>query len=237
MLRTRIVSLGVIAAVALASMAGAVTAQSEPSGQAGQPLPLLAGLKPPHDTKSHRTSVHAKTAHKAGKTKLAARKRHPTAAAAKLASKETQPVAAAATAEPPAQPPQEPQASPLSAADTTPPADTAVMPPPQTPPPENETAPSAVTVGGQTVQIAAPDEVNPIDVAADDVPDSPAAEHFDSAAAPASPTVAAAPAREQTNAVGSASWMAQVLAALGGALAAGVVAWFLIGSGPVRTYS
>lgn len=36
--------------------------------------------------------------------------------------------------------------------------------------------------------------------------------------------------------VGSASWIAQVLAALGGAVAAGSVAWFLIGSGPLRTY-
>jgi hypothetical protein len=38
------------------------------------------------------------------------------------------------------------------------------------------------------------------------------------------------------SAVGGASWIAQVLAALGGAVAAGAVAWFLIGGGPVRTY-
>lgn len=37
-------------------------------------------------------------------------------------------------------------------------------------------------------------------------------------------------------AIGSASWIAQVLAALGGAVAAGTLAWFLIGGGPVRTY-
>jgi|SRR5271169_706068 len=36
--------------------------------------------------------------------------------------------------------------------------------------------------------------------------------------------------------IGSASWITQVLAALGGAIAAGAVAWFLIGAGPVRTY-
>jgi len=41
---------------------------------------------------------------------------------------------------------------------------------------------------------------------------------------------------QDTSAVGSASWIAQVLAALGGAIAAGTVAWFLIGAGPVRTY-
>ena len=36
--------------------------------------------------------------------------------------------------------------------------------------------------------------------------------------------------------MGSASWIAQVLAALGGAVAAGTVAWFLIGGGPQRMY-
>jgi hypothetical protein len=36
--------------------------------------------------------------------------------------------------------------------------------------------------------------------------------------------------------IGSATWIAQILAALGGALAAGVLAWFLIGAGPVRSY-
>jgi hypothetical protein len=36
--------------------------------------------------------------------------------------------------------------------------------------------------------------------------------------------------------VGSAGWTAQVMAALGGAVAAGAVAWFLIGAGPQRTY-
>jgi hypothetical protein len=36
--------------------------------------------------------------------------------------------------------------------------------------------------------------------------------------------------------VGSATWIAHVLAALGGALTAGVLAWFLIGSAPQRHY-
>lgn len=38
------------------------------------------------------------------------------------------------------------------------------------------------------------------------------------------------------NAVGSASWIAQMLAALGGAIAAGAVAWFLIRPAPRRNY-
>jgi hypothetical protein len=61
----------------------------------------------------------------------------------------------------------------------------------------------------------------------------------------AAPTAMAAAAQEQrtqeqrtvkTDPVGSASWIAQVLAALGGAVTAGAVAWFLIGGGPARTY-
>ena len=37
-------------------------------------------------------------------------------------------------------------------------------------------------------------------------------------------------------AVGSPGWIAQVMAALAGAVAAGTIAWFLIGSAPQRTY-
>jgi hypothetical protein len=47
-------------------------------------------------------------------------------------------------------------------------------------------------------------------------------------AAPAVRAMVAAPAYEDTEAVGSASWIAHVLAALGGAFAAGAIAWFLI---------
>ena len=54
-------------------------------------------------------------------------------------------------------------------------------------------------------------------------------------AAEPTPTVVAA-AHEDKNPVGSASWIAQVLAALGGAIAAGSVAWFLIGASPQRMY-
>ena len=41
---------------------------------------------------------------------------------------------------------------------------------------------------------------------------------------------------QQPNEVGSTSWILQVLAALGGAVTAGTVAWFLIGGTPQRTY-
>jgi hypothetical protein len=35
---------------------------------------------------------------------------------------------------------------------------------------------------------------------------------------------------------GTSAWVAQLLAAIGGAMAAASVAWFLIGSAPQRTY-
>ena len=41
---------------------------------------------------------------------------------------------------------------------------------------------------------------------------------------------------KHAQAVGSASWIAQLLAALGGAIAAGAVAWFLIRPAPERNY-
>jgi hypothetical protein len=111
--------------------------------------------------------------------------------------------------------------------------------------------PNAVVVNGQTVQISAPDEVNDLGRAASE---QSAAEQSADTRAPqpsgdsdmqsamtrvASATVsddAGQNANQNANPVGSASWIAQVMAALGGAVAAGAVAWFLIGSGPVRTY-
>jgi hypothetical protein len=90
----------------------------------------------------------------------------------------------------------------------------------------------------QTIKITAanpgglPDSVNPVASAA-----VTAADHADSTpVTPAAQTVLAAPVHRDLSHIGSASWIAQVLAALGGAIAAGAVAWFLIGGGPVRTY-
>jgi hypothetical protein len=125
-----------------------------------------------------------------------------------------------------------------------------------------------VVVGGQTVQVATADQVNEMDLAADNSPritqpttqptiqptesTEPPSDRSDLAAAadamakamPASqavstpaPAAASQTASDQNaSTVGSASWIAQALAALGGAIAAGTVAWFLIGAGPVRTY-
>ncbi len=146
-------------------------------------------------------------------------------------------------------------------ADVAPPAANAAAAAPTTDNPDM----SAIVVNGQTVPISPSDEINDIDRAAaaksaaehaaDAVtapannvaaaPDSDSAKSGDDAQ-PAKTRFAAAALSDDGQSVsqsgghskvGSASWIAQVLAALGGAVAAGAVAWFLIGTGPVRTYS
>jgi hypothetical protein len=89
---------------------------------------------------------------------------------------------------------------------------------------------SALVVGGRTVQIATPDEANAIDLALDHRMAS--ADVADAQAAPA-PAVALAEPDDQNR----DTWYEELLATLGGALAAGLVAWFLIlGGGPQRMY-
>jgi hypothetical protein len=103
------------------------------------------------------------------------------------------------------------------------PADVAFAPPALQPTAApTEPAPSQFVVAGQTVQLASPDNVNEIDLTAE--------------AEPKSDSMNAVPPPQQGSDVGSTSWIMQVLAALGGAVAAGSVAWFLIGSTPQRTY-
>jgi hypothetical protein len=126
--------------------------------------------------------------------------------------------------------------------------------PQATPPVTNEavveTDPNQIAAGSPTVQPASPDQVNAVDPAADNHQQT-ANEQTPSRQAPntATPATAAAPqpaataivARavvekpETPSPVGSASWIGQVLAALGGAVTAGIVAWFLIWPAPIRT--
>jgi len=108
--------------------------------------------------------------------------------------------------------------------------------------------PSALVVAGQTVQIASPDQVNDLDLAARDsaATDTNAMPAAPTASVPAtnngptpgskSDSLAAAWSQPSVGQVGSTSWIAKVLAALGGAVAAGSAAWFLIGATPQRTY-
>jgi hypothetical protein len=118
--------------------------------------------------------------------------------------------------------------------------------------------PSQVIVAGQTVQVAAPDAVNEMDLAANNTTaqtSDAAPSTMARASAPALREIIAPAPKSDANAevveatpppqqssnisrsdMGSPSWIMQVLAALGGAVTAGSVAWFLIGSTPQRTY-
>ena len=255
---------GAVAAFAFA--ATSVCAQTATTEPVGKPLALLAGLRPPHEAKHKDTehAVHARAAHSTSK-KTAARTRHTRAAtvhtrhasAKKLAKQKHEtrerPVTASAFAEePPAQ--AAPDLMPASvqpvanagpvdgtAAPATGPAVAPVSKPvSENAPPiiDRNAEPAAAKI--QTVEITAPNQATVPDRPADDTIASAPTPSDRPAVAPPSQTVLAAPVQEQkskhADPVGSASWIAQVLAALGGAVAAGAVAWFLIGSGPVRTY-
>jgi hypothetical protein len=217
--RIRIVSASALAAIAVALTVNAAAAQT--TYTAGQPLALLAGLHPPHMAKAHATPAHRKTA-KLERKRVA---RHGPA------------VATAEPAAPPA-----PTAAPDNAWPTPPqpaPDNTVAAAPaaPAATPASNDATPGAIVMNGQTVEIALPDHLNAIDRAAEDNHDAPAGLPADRAdAARPVQTVLAAPVHDDASPVGSASWIAQVLAALGGAVAAGVTAWFMIGPGPQRMY-
>lgn len=114
-------------------------------------------------------------------------------------------------------------------------AEPAIAPLSQTTPPNGQTDNGNANAGPEPARIqaikitASPNAVS-----------APAVTNVASSAAMPDASAVAAAAQEQratkTDPVGSASWIAQVLAALGGAVTAGAVAWFLIGGGPARTY-
>ncbi len=107
-----------------------------------------------------------------------------------------------------------------------------------------ETAPNELVVGGQAVQVVSPDDANEIDLAADipEVPPSkgPRSDFAEEVRAlePAAETAIAAVTAQARDAgpASTSAWVAQLLAAVGGAMAAASVAWFLIGSAPQRSY-
>jgi hypothetical protein len=141
------------------------------------------------------------------------------------------------------------------AAPTATPVDAATLAPvPQTPSapqivaPVAGATPSELVVDGQTIQVASADEANAIDLAANDAsavasdaslgPVTASNAAMTEVADPAvkSEPTSAAVAQAQGADVSSTSWFLQAMAALGGAVAAGSVAWFLIGSAPQRMY-
>jgi hypothetical protein len=245
MLRTRfVVTAAAVLLFAGAAITGA-TAQTAASQPTGKPLQLLKIVEQPSKTKA---KPHAKLAAKpAGKhaIKVAAKRKSHTHIAQAGRKRPALPIQTASAVKPDLV---------WAEAQTAPPAEAAATPAP--PPAALPTAPppAEVPVANQTVQIVAPDEVNEIDLAANDA----ATQKNDAAPATATealslpreitePTsksdsikanlvTAEAAAPPKTNAVGSTSWILQVLAALGGAVTAGSLAWFLIGGTPQRTY-
>jgi hypothetical protein len=102
---------------------------------------------------------------------------------------------------------------------------------------------SQLVIDGQTVQVASADEVNEIDLAAGDAGVANAASRGPKLAINTPPSAVADSASKseptsaalveaQTPEISTTSWILQVLAALGGAIAAGTVAWFLMRSAP-----
>ena len=220
MLRIRICTAGAVTAVFLAAMtsvSGAAVGQG--GDQPGKPA-VLAGLTPPHETPQQKKTIaharaHAKTAHKTAAVKNV--KMRTAKLVATITAKEATDAPASALPENVWPAPERPVQTEAAAAPAPAPAPIA-----------DDAAPRAVVVDGRTVQIAAPDEINEVDLAAGDQPK-------DNATTESAPVVVAA-AHEDKNPIGSASWIAQMLAALGGAIAAGSVAWFWIGASPRRMY-
>jgi hypothetical protein len=246
MLRTRFVA--AIAAVLLfagAAITGAA-AQTATSQPTGKPLQLLKIVEQPGKTKAKpRVKLAAKPSGKHA-IKIAAKTKTHTHVARAGRKRPALPMQTASAPQP---------GTIWPAGQTAPPAEVAVAAPaPQPEAVASAPAPGDVAVAAQTVQIAAPDEVNEIDLAANDA----ATQKNDAApargtantpplreiagSAPKSDSIksdsitAEAAAQPKANAVGSTSWVLQVLAALGGAATAGSVAWFLIGGAPQRTY-
>jgi hypothetical protein len=120
-------------------------------------------------------------------------------------------------------------------------------PAPQIVAPVAAATPNELVVDGQTVQVASADEANEIDLAGNDAAvasdaslgamtaSHTAMTEFTDAAVQPELTSAVVPQAQNAD-LGSTSWLLQVMAALGGAVAAGSVAWFLIGSAPQRMY-
>ena len=215
-------SIRIVAAGALISVMTVSGAMAQTDTGAGKPIQLLQVATQPDKTKS---KPHAK---RIMKIRTAAKR---TGTRHRLAER---PIRVAEAAKPAA-----PAATPADVwANVNPvpaPATVASAAPAAAAP---ESTPSELVVGGQTVQVVSPDDANEIDRAADAqiAPSVAPTQSAVATTAPAADTVTVARAQEETSHVGSASWIAQILAALGGAVAAGSAAWFLMGSAPQRTY-
>jgi DnaK suppressor protein len=234
---------------------GGTAAQSaEP---VGGPLQLLKLMHPGKSEPSPRAKRVAKPVAKSAdrsaeksstKTRLASRKK-PRSYFAVAERKRHQVESALQAAAPPAPPPPASDNA-FPPAPTAMTADAATLAPVQQQMPAapqiiapTAGTPSQLVVDGQTVQIASADEANEIDLAASDANAATAVSRgpklasntplsaVTEAVATSEPTTAAL-AEAQKPEVSTTSWILQVLAALGGAVAAGTVAWLLMRSAP-----
>jgi hypothetical protein len=212
-----------ITAAAVVVMAvGAAAAQTATGDTAGKPVSLLQVLSPPATATPAKPHAKYATRH----TRRWAKKSHERAT--DTAAEPDQPATDAANASPanaPAASAWASNAAPLPGVANDATAPTVI--------PAIDQNLSELVVGGRTVQIAAPDEANAIDLAADHQTITSAADTQAAAAPQASAVALAQPDDPQRD-----TWYEELLATLGGALAAGLVAWFLImgGGPPQRMY-
>jgi hypothetical protein len=214
----------IVTAGAALIMVGSASAQTAGSAAPGKPISLLQVLLHPAKAKANaKTKPHTKLAHshtaKSGK-KFASRKTH-------LAVRREDPAPSSEVAAPEAA-----TATVWPAVDTN--SSAAVAPElAAASAPDAQSSLSEMVVDGRTVQIAAPDEVNAIDLAADEPHEIAPVQ--DSGADRDQPSAAfVALARQDDGDKSRDAWYEELLATLGGALAAGSVAWLLIGFAPPR---
>lgn len=256
----RIAAAGLSYLLLAAVMLTSAAAQSAADGAAGKPLPLLQFLR--HKSKA-KPAPHRKLPVALGKKPAPHRKLavalakkpepHPRPALSLAKKKESakfriakRAAAKAHRAVAEARPVPAPIAS-ANVPENLWPAGTAAMPgemptlsPNQASPavvtePVVDTSPNQIVTGGHAVPAALPNGLNGIDPSADHVKTT--AQATVTASAASTPAVHAMVVKvDPQSPIGSASWIAHILAALGGAIAAGAVAWFLIRPAPERTY-
>jgi hypothetical protein len=223
-------------------------AQTTTTDAPGKPLQLLRIIEAPARPKAvAHNRIHA-ALHRVAAVRSV--KRHTVVAEAK--TEQSAPAAQDAT----------PSVSADDADSTAPIGFAAAKPATQPAPSLGEPVMGPLVVGTPTVEVASQTDVNNLDLAADKTADGPAnaspvsvapedAAPSYKVAAMSAPAVVSdtasksdsikanltAPAPETAKAaVGSPGWIAQVMAALAGAVAAGSIAWFLIGAAPRRAY-
>jgi len=254
MARSRVAAVGACCLLALAATVGGAKAQT-----AGGPLPLLQIDHAKEGGKTlGKTAIHArrKAAERMERTKLAERR-----ASRHMARRVHAKMRVAERArELPAPPPAPPQTAPQNDSRTIWPAPAAAMTgnslpgtAPAVAPATSvvtervvDSDPNAILNGGHAVPAALPAPAKPAPSALKPLPAAPDPTTA-SSSAPVNVAAAAAPIAPKptvramlfkprpSGPVGSASWLAHVLAALGGAIAAGGVAWLLIRPAPERT--